>query len=312
MLQSILHDCLGWLVRVVPQEFDFGIDAFVEIVTGDGAVTGRFFGVQMKAGPSYTASQDEDGIVYKGERKHLNYYLNHPVPVVLVVGDPARGNCWFTRFDANETDSNGDTWHQSIPLHQRLDASARGTLEEIAGPFKDYSADLQEFWATNRVLANEVDVLVFVIDREDVEREDISNTVAFFQRLQVSSKLTRKTQRKVELRFAGYDDDARELWEVPEVRTWMRRLDQDVKYWFWFLNTLPASHGLLVVLFSLSSVTARGPGVEFVPPVQLAMFLMKNYERLNEIVARVGASKEQNRLISSEVVTYFKSPHTAA
>ncbi|GFE68609.1 DUF4365 domain-containing protein [Chroococcus sp. FPU101] len=65
---------LGWIYRTVPQESDFGIDGFVDIVI-NGSVTGKSIAVQIKCGDSYISKLTAGGFRYDGENRHLNYYI---------------------------------------------------------------------------------------------------------------------------------------------------------------------------------------------------------------------------------------------
>jgi hypothetical protein len=67
LVQAIFEEHFGWIVRAVPQELDFGIDAHVEVVT-DGQATGRLLAVQIKYGASYLRRRSRDGIVYRRSR----------------------------------------------------------------------------------------------------------------------------------------------------------------------------------------------------------------------------------------------------
>src|SRR5215213_4072824 len=66
---------------------DFGIDCLLEVLTDNGDATGRLLAVQVKCGASYfnEVSADGEGYVFRGDPKHLNYWLMHSLPVVLVL-----------------------------------------------------------------------------------------------------------------------------------------------------------------------------------------------------------------------------------
>lgn len=49
---------LGWIYRPVPQESDFGVDGYIDIVN-DGNVTGKSIAVQIKCGDSYISKQSQ-------------------------------------------------------------------------------------------------------------------------------------------------------------------------------------------------------------------------------------------------------------
>ena len=72
----------NWIYHGIPVEKDYGIDAYVEVVE-DNRVTGKLIGIQIKHGNSYFKSKTEIGFNYFGEDKHLNYYLNSNLPIIM-------------------------------------------------------------------------------------------------------------------------------------------------------------------------------------------------------------------------------------
>lgn len=102
------------------------------------------------------------------------------------------------------------------------------------------------------------DSLAVVIDRQDVERVDISPTLAVLNRLLRDRETVRKFRRKLEIGFAGYDGDSREVHEIEEVRSFLRALDGKFPFWFYFMNL--HSDALVVILLGLCRYTRREDG----------------------------------------------------
>lgn len=63
---------------------DFGVDAQVEMKR-DGHPTGRLVGLQIKSGPSYFDEPYEDGWIFRPKEKHVRYWLNHSLPVYVLL-----------------------------------------------------------------------------------------------------------------------------------------------------------------------------------------------------------------------------------
>ncbi|MEU4235547.1 DUF4365 domain-containing protein [Nonomuraea sp. NPDC026600] len=76
---------LSWAFR--PQDLlDYGIDAHVEI--RDGTVpTGRLLALQIKGGSSWFSEPTANGWIYRPSAKHVNYWLDHSLPVIVVLVD---------------------------------------------------------------------------------------------------------------------------------------------------------------------------------------------------------------------------------
>jgi hypothetical protein len=110
ILTKIIRKDFGWEFRRTPQEVDFGIDGYIDLVTNEGYVTGRSLAVQVKSGPSYFTGGSETAFTYRGETKHINHYLNHGQPVLLVLVDTDAEEAWWAHFQPYETDSTGEQW----------------------------------------------------------------------------------------------------------------------------------------------------------------------------------------------------------
>ena len=72
-----------------------------------------------------------------------------------------------------------------------------------------------------------------IIDRDWVESGNTSEVVDIFDRLRVSRELTFAKKNKVELSFQGYDTDQRELFEIPEVVSFSKKLSQQIPLFFY-------------------------------------------------------------------------------
>lgn len=132
MVDRVVSEKLGWIFRDQTQK-DFGIDALIELVHSDRRVTGRLIAAQIKCGKSWFAEPTADGIgwTYRGELRHLNYWLGHSLPVMLVLCDPDYDECYFTQVAAARIRQTSRGWSIVVPRSQTLDASAREYLERL-------------------------------------------------------------------------------------------------------------------------------------------------------------------------------------
>jgi hypothetical protein len=64
----------GWYPRE-PERPDYGIDVYVECAD-DGRPNGRLLGVQVKSGSSYFDEATDEGLVFRGEARHLHYWTH--------------------------------------------------------------------------------------------------------------------------------------------------------------------------------------------------------------------------------------------
>jgi tetratricopeptide (TPR) repeat protein len=124
-----VEDGLNWLFRELPVN-DFGVDAHIEQCIADRP-TGKLIGVQIKSGESYFREADSESVVFRHSLRHLEYWLNYSVPVVIVLVHPERQEyIWelVSTATATRLDAGGRI---RIPRQQRFDASAIPKFEEI-------------------------------------------------------------------------------------------------------------------------------------------------------------------------------------
>ncbi len=304
---------LEWIFRRNHNEHDFGIDGYIDLVTDSGAVTGRCIAVQIKCGESYLQHQDKYGFVYYGNNKHLNYLINHPLPVIIILCEPNTEKCYWEKFDPLKTESTQKNWKLCIPFENKLGHTSKKEIENIAGPAKDYMDEIRTYWKLNKLVGDEFDHLVYVIIREHIEKENYQEIQGFFSRISVTKPLAKKNQGKVELCIHGYDEDYRELWEIPEVKKWMIAVEPLVKQWFFFLRTDGRCHGLKMLTSCVCDTvwagrrpnTSEKGGKILFENHTFAMFLERNFIWLNEFITYLQLSIEENNRISDGVLKCF-------
>jgi Domain of unknown function (DUF4365) len=122
---------LGWVFREQPTE-DHGVDAQVEIVE-DGIASGRLLGFQIKSGLSYFSRPGPDGWWFRADAKHVHYWLDHSLPIVVVLCHPATGRCHWQLVNQDAlVRTPGGGYKLLVPEAQVLDESACGPLREVA------------------------------------------------------------------------------------------------------------------------------------------------------------------------------------
>ncbi|MCC0809464.1 DUF4365 domain-containing protein [Methylobacterium sp. W2] len=115
-----------WIVREV-SERDYGVDCYVEIATKDGHITGELISVQLKGVKQIKWNEGSEGERYARspavKTATANYWLNLPVPVVLLVADLQAKKIYFAhvketiRADYDRLSSKKTI---TFPLHEEL------------------------------------------------------------------------------------------------------------------------------------------------------------------------------------------------
>lgn len=107
---------------------DYGIDAIIE-PKANGYASGQLIGVQIKSGDSYLGESNENAFVYRGEMKHYHYWLNHCLPVLIVLVDINTQTCYWQRIEKHLITITGKGWKIEIPQNNILSNSKNDILE---------------------------------------------------------------------------------------------------------------------------------------------------------------------------------------
>lgn len=112
---------------------DYGIDAHIEIKDGETA-TGRLIAAQIKAGPSYFSREDENGFWHYVTDRHRDLWINHSLPVILVLCDVYRRFCYYEIVSDETCVRARDGWKILVPKHKTISAASSSNLVSIASP----------------------------------------------------------------------------------------------------------------------------------------------------------------------------------
>jgi hypothetical protein len=108
---------------------------------------------------------------------------------------------------------------------------------------------------------------------------------------------------KVSIGVHGYDDDPRELFEIPEVRVFFRELDRQFPFWFFFLST--ASGGLTLLALLLCRITRLSPTVSNYNQEDFENFISSHLAAMNYVFDSFQIEEELNEQRSDELAQYF-------
>ena len=187
IVSKVISDTFGWLFKRNHQEHDFGIDGQVELVTNDGAVTGQMLAVQIKCGRSFLVEKNKWGFVYMGERKHLNYLLNYPLPVIICLCDPDCLRCYWVHFRQELTERTRSGWTITVPFDNILDNS-KEALNALVIPVRDCLGELEAYWKENEAISNS-SIIIYALDETDVKAQEVGKPRAFFDRMRCTKGL---------------------------------------------------------------------------------------------------------------------------
>ena len=127
-----LFEQLGFAFRE-QRERDFGIDAHAELIDNEKP-TGRLLAAQLKSGPSYFTEETENGFVHRVDPDHVDYWLNHSLPVLVCLCDIDQDTIYWTHIRPESAISTGKGYKVEVPKENKLVAEVTGDLRDILTP----------------------------------------------------------------------------------------------------------------------------------------------------------------------------------
>lgn len=122
----------GWLFRE-QMVHDYGIDAHVEI-TKENYPSGDLIAIQIKSGKSFFTEQNERAWIFRTEDKHIEYWSNHTLPVILVLYHPEDEILYWQVINEDTVESTGKGWKIEVPKSQTLDSKSLAVLSKLTQP----------------------------------------------------------------------------------------------------------------------------------------------------------------------------------
>ena len=140
---------MGFFFREQPKH-DFGIDAHIEIADDSGKGTGKNIAVQIKSGSSYNRSNQHNEIVHYTDERHIRYWSEHSLSVILVIYDPeeevARWSNVKAYISRHPSMLSQGPYKIAIPDNQIFDISSKDELVALAtDPQVPLSSDRKHF-----------------------------------------------------------------------------------------------------------------------------------------------------------------------
>lgn len=309
LVKTIVENEFYWIFRPTHLEDDFGLDGYFDIIGTDDSVTGKYLGVQIKTGNSYFTNETSIGWKYAGENKHLNYFLNSSFPILILLVNIELEKVFWVEFDINKTDKSSNGWSIIVPKENTFDISSKSAIQNLTGEVIDYMSQIEYQWEINEQIKDSGLVLLNV-SRDEIEEQDISGFTELLSRLIINDDMIKKAKGKISFMIDGYNHDKREIYEIPEVRTWTKKVIPAFKYWGYFLNMdeyLRNKAGLRMLHFCYVDINVvstdkvlKKKFVEF-DKDQTLEFLNQLFEWLNEFTDRyhisLDVNKEQSLLI---------------
>lgn len=170
-IESIILSDFNWIPRTILQS-DVGIDMEVEIVENHKA-TGQLFVLQIKTGESYFKEEKNCNIIFRGDNNHYKYWLNHSLPVFIVLHNPLTDVTIFEQITKENCKVLSKGFNIPIPKVNVLDSSNIDKFNVVKNE-SSYSKRLQRL-IIQKELINKVKEGKRII----IEIEDLCNKLGY-------------------------------------------------------------------------------------------------------------------------------------
>lgn len=121
---------LGFKYRGQPKS-DYGVDGHIEIRHNEDYPTGRLIGVQVKTDKS-DCKEAKDHYNFNSDYKHLIYWLNHSLPIIIVHYDSKKNILNWVHLTEDKVTKNNNSWSIKIPKNKILNETSKDELIKIA------------------------------------------------------------------------------------------------------------------------------------------------------------------------------------
>lgn len=151
--------------------------------------------------------------------------------------------------------------------------------------------------------------IAYVLDKQIIQSGFTNSVLSALKVMALTPEITRQHANVVHLTFEGYDEDPREVYEIPEIRSFVYKLHEQFPYWFHFLNKVDTS--LLIVFFCLMDVTVdrkeTGSVQIRLPDGGLSMVINDLFVAMNSLYDRHGLTSEENSRMTRLVKEYLNA-----
>ncbi len=147
------------------------------------------------------------------------------------------------------------------------------------------------------------DPVIFGIHRQQIEAFNLESSLAFLLTLvpPQDPQYAWSWKGTLSIVIDGYDDDPRELFEIPDVCSYLHGLDQEWPFWFFFCT--PDS--IRLIGMCLASAVTVAPGKAFLPPENFYRFMERGFGAVNHLFEHYGFPESENEALSEVVSQVF-------
>lgn len=145
--------------------------------------------------------------------------------------------------------------------------------------------------------------VVFGVPYEDIQTGDVATVLSALQGFLENRETVINGRGRVTLLFEGYDDDLRDVFDIPEIRRYAKALDEQFPYWFYFA-CLDCGSTLQVLSLCLCQVV-KVPGGSTPHPDDLKQFLISHIVALNQLCEKFALGDAVKNQVTTEALAHL-------
>jgi hypothetical protein len=149
------------------------------------------------------------------------------------------------------------------------------------------------------------DLIVLMFSRRQVETCDVDEPLGLLRSLAADRRTAIEFWGRISLVIDGYNDDPRELFEIPEVRAYIKCLDLAWPYWFFLLSQIDESIKLLESC--LCDTIEVVPGVTSIDLDQLDRSLARHFGAMYRLGAELKLPEEMCEEVAEGIIGMFQN-----
>jgi len=146
--------------------------------------------------------------------------------------------------------------------------------------------------------------VVLMISRREIEQADLASVLSRLKIFLATREDAWRYRGQMTLVVDGYNHDPRELVDIPEVRTLLRRLEPEWPYWAFFFNQVDDSIKLLLSCVAGSRYLGNG-AVEMDADL-VAAATARAFGGMNAVFERFNFPEEELELMSRGFVAVLQ------
>ena len=154
----------------------------------------------------------------------------------------------------------------------------------------------------------EAEITIIGITKHEVDTMDFSGIEASFSAMSENKMLRTKYKSACSFCFHGYDDDPREILEIPEVMRWLNESIHLNIPWFYFLKPTVDS-GLNILLCAYVTPISLTETVNStrakVDLDSVEDFIRVVFHNINTFTEKYGISMETNRELCERLAKFY-------